>query len=94
MKPDRHNVSYSILLTPEQLEFLSDPLQGTSRGATSRAAFLQGNGFIKNGGVFLLASLCFGLPKTTATLPPWTVRSGCLFTPPPAIADYAKTLTL
>lgn len=94
MKPDRRNVSYCILLTPEQLEFLSDPLQGTSRGATSRAAFLQGNGFIKNGGVFLLASLCFGLPKTTATLPPWTVRSGCLFTPAPAIAACAKTLTL
>jgi len=34
MKPDRHNVSYCILLTPEQLEFLSDPLQGTSRCAT------------------------------------------------------------
>ena len=49
MKPDSHNVSYCILLTPEQLEFLSDPLQGTSRCATSRAAFLQGNGFIKNG---------------------------------------------
>lgn len=34
MKPDRHNVSYCILLTPEQLEFLSDPLQGTLRCAT------------------------------------------------------------
>ena len=34
MKPDRRNVSYCILLTPEQLEFLSDPLQGTSRCAT------------------------------------------------------------
>ena len=34
MKPDKHKISYCILMTPEQLEFLSDPLQGTSRCAT------------------------------------------------------------